>query len=70
MVTAPPIFDAPPLWTRPRGSKGAYLKEETKRNIFPLYSSVRFVTIVFLETLLRSRRETEGEGGSSRGAAT
>ena len=36
----PAYFDAPPLWTRPRGSKGAYLKEETKRNIFPLYSSL------------------------------
>ena len=40
MVTAPPIFDAPPLGTRPRGSKGAYLKEETKRSIFALYSSL------------------------------
>jgi hypothetical protein len=31
---------------------------------------VRFVTILFLVSLLRSRKETEGEGGSSRGAAT
>jgi hypothetical protein len=33
-------------------------------------TGVRFVTIVFLDKLLRSERETEGEGGSSRVAAT
>jgi hypothetical protein len=29
-----------PLWTRPQGPKGAYLKEEAKRSIFALYSSL------------------------------
>jgi hypothetical protein len=34
------LFDAAPLWPRPRGPKGAHLKEESKRNRFPLYSSL------------------------------
>ena len=34
------LFDAAPHWPRPRGPKGAHLKEETKRNRFPLYSSL------------------------------
>ena len=34
------LFDAAPHWPRPRGPKGALLKEETKRNRFPLYSSL------------------------------
>ena len=56
MVTAPPIFDAPPLGTRPRGSKGAYLKEETKRNIFPLYSSL--IRVIGAEqSALKDRRK-------------
>ena len=40
MASAPPSFDAAPLWPRPRGPEGAHLKEETKRNRFPLHSSL------------------------------
>ncbi|MFN9981223.1 MAG: hypothetical protein ACK53Y_14960, partial [bacterium] len=40
LAPAPPSFDAAPHWPRPRGSKGAHLKEETKRNRFLLYSSL------------------------------
>ena len=34
------LFDAALLWPRPRGPKGAHLKEESKRNRFPFYSSL------------------------------
>jgi len=40
LAPAPPSFDVAPHWPRPRGPKGAHLKEETKRNRFLLYSSL------------------------------
>ncbi len=40
LVQAPPSFDAAPHWPRPRGPKGAHLKEESKRNRFLLYSAL------------------------------
>ena len=40
LASAPPYFDAAPLWPRPRGPKGAHLKEETKMNSFLLHSSL------------------------------
>ena len=36
----PSPFGTAPRRPRPRGPKGAHLKEETKRNRFPLYSSL------------------------------
>ncbi len=37
---SPALFNAAPRWPRPRGPKGAHLKEGTKRNSFLLYSSL------------------------------
>ena len=40
ICASPAPFDTTPRWPRPRGPKGAHLKEETKRNRFPLHSSL------------------------------
>jgi hypothetical protein len=57
------LFDAAPLWPRPRGPKGAHLKEESKRNRFPLYSSL--IRVLGAEqSAPKDRRKFPEKGGN------
>ena len=56
------LFDAAPLWPRPRGPKGAHLKEESKRNRFPLYSSL--IRVLGAEQSAPKDRQKFSEKGS------
>ncbi len=59
------FIDVAPLQPRQRGPKGAYLKEEPKRNIFPLYSSlIRFLGAE--QSVPKGRRKFSEKGSKCR----
>jgi hypothetical protein len=60
VAETPQLPTSPRIWAHLRGRYWSAKRDDI----------VRFVTILFLVALLRSGRETEGEGGSSRGAAS
>ena len=66
VCASPALFGTAPRWPRPRGPKGAHLKEETKMNSFLLHSSL--IRVLGAEqSAPKDRRKFPEKGGNIRG---